>query len=102
MVQYHRSRISLSHDGASLYTNDNNTNVPTMTIPNVTTINILKVPIELEPNVHRDIIVEANIDEAIDEATKWTWIKSTYPLLIFIHRPMMSPVLCCQHQVSNQ
>ena len=45
-------------------------NVPTMTIPNVTTINILSAPIELEPKVHRDVIAEANIDAVIDEATK--------------------------------
>lgn len=69
-------------------------NMSTMTIPNVTTINILSAPIELEPKVHRDVIAEANIDEVIDETTKWIWMKFTYPLLIFIHRPMMSPLLC--------
>lgn len=43
-----------------------------MTIPNVTTIVILKVLVELEPNLHRDVVAEANMDKATHEATEWT------------------------------
>ena len=39
-------------------------NVPTTTIPNVTIISILTVLIELELNVHKDVVVVANMDDA--------------------------------------
>lgn len=39
-------------------------NVPTMTIPNVTIISILTVLIELELDVHKDVVVVANMDDA--------------------------------------
>jgi hypothetical protein len=41
--------------------------VPIMVIPNVTSTTIPNVLVSLEPGEHEDIVVEPNVDEAIEE-----------------------------------
>ena len=42
-----------------------------MTIPIVPTMAIPNVPVELEPNVHEDVVAESNVDEPVEEDGNW-------------------------------